>query len=235
MNVTQDAISKSNKDWDIPVMTRAMKRAAEENPIFIFNVGPMRWTCSGNRIIQACPEGAKYSPALVIPAIVSETVVVDTRKMARHDEDGMDVARDVVGLGPFKSKGDDLTQYGVFIAAGEEPTKAELLEAHAKLNAHYARLVQTGDNYHAQGGKAVDDIQALHRDAVKRLGLSRPWAAANQAMVPCAGCQQPVLPGTVRCPHAGCGAVLDEAKARVLYPHLYQTAQAAPTAKGKAA
>jgi hypothetical protein len=62
MNVTQDAISKSNKDWDIPVMTRAMKRAAEENPIFIFNVGPMRWTCSGNRIIQACPEGAKYSP-----------------------------------------------------------------------------------------------------------------------------------------------------------------------------
>lgn len=227
-----------HQQWSVPALSKLTKQAADANRIYIFNVGKRQWDCpSGNLgmfFVPACPDGARCSGPLRyddkegLPGTFFHTTVVDTGIMAMNETDGMDLARDLIGVGAFKDKSSDLTRFGVFIAAGKVPTEAELEAAEEKRDAEYGRLIQQADQFfevnggmETQNGHTVSNIQKHHVDAVKALGLDRPWARKNRKMETCGDCGQPVLPGAARCPNAGCGAILDEEKARIRFPHLF--------------
>lgn len=228
-----------HQQWSVPALSRLTKQAAEANRIYIFNVGKKSWNVPegvlGMFFIPACPEGERCSPPLMhgvdagLPGTIFHTTVVDTGIMANNETDGMDLARDIIGIGPFKDKSSDLTRYGVFIGAVPIPTEDEMVPAEEKRDLEYGRLVQEADQFfevnggmETQNGHTVSNIQKHHVDAVKALGLDRPWARRNRKMETCGDCGQPVLPGAARCPNQGCGAILDEEKARIRFPHLFQ-------------
>lgn len=220
----------------IPPIPAAIAAAMKQR-VYIFNVGPWEHHAPmgtmGTFIIPACPEGQEYSAPVAfrgepgIPALIPETVVdavegyTVTYKWDFSTE-GDRVARDIVRM--FEKK-------GVFLAAGPVPTEQELEAAKTKLYDLYDERVKAADKaYEVNGGMEVGDngksYSAITSDdvfAAKALGLDKPWARKNQKMVPCEGCGQPVAPQAVRCPHTGCGAILNEEKARKLFPHLFQT------------
>jgi hypothetical protein len=211
---------------------------------YIFNVGPWQHSVSmgsmGTFIIPACPEGEDVSGPLMfrgevgIPSIIPETVVdaVEGYQVTYKWDfttEGAKVAKNILGLTGFAHVSADLTRFGVFLATGPVPTEAEKAAAREKLdNTYDARVREADQKAEVNGGAEVGDngvsypgITKDHIHACVALGLDRPWARRNAKMIPCLGCGQPVAPAAVRCPHSGCGAILDEARARQLFPHLY--------------
>ncbi len=239
-----NSIPGTRMHLNIPPIPPPMLQAMEQNRTYIFNVGPVEHMRSmgtmGRFVIPACSEGEKvagpvsYQGKAGIPGIVPETVVkaVEGRKVEYgwdFNTTGHALARDIIGTAAFHDASDNLTQYGVFIAAGEEPTEEEMEAARAKLHAHYEKLVRFADEAYelngatelGENGKSYSSITQDHVKAAKILGLERPWVRKNVKMVPCDGCGKPVLPTAVRCPNVDCGAILNEERARKLFPHLY--------------
>lgn len=237
-------VPELNRQTNVPPMPPAMAAAMEQNKVYIFNVGPKQWSrpmgSLGSFIIPACELGERYSKALMyrgsegLPSIIPETVVKTvegtTIEMAwNFDTEGKKLAMDIVGFGAFHAEDEDLRPYGVFIAGGPVPTELEIDEANARLNDRYDKLVRAADQmFQVNGGMQTGDngvsypgITQDHVEAVKALGLDRPWARINKRMESCPACARPIPVGAIRCTHAECGAVLDEEKARKFFPHLY--------------
>jgi hypothetical protein len=235
----------------IAALPGPIRSMMDQNRIHIFNVGPWSYTrpmgSLGTFFIPGCSEDDDCSGPLTyqgkpgLPSILPESIVdaVDGRTVTYKWDlttEGAKLARDIIGVSAFRDSSDNLTQYGVFIAAGAEPTEEEIEAAHDKLNAHYDKLVRYADGaFEVNGGMEVGDngksysgITRDHINACRALGLDRPWARKNAKMVPCEGCGQPVAVDAVRCHHGGCGAILDEERARKLFPHLYAHEAKAP-------
>jgi hypothetical protein len=210
---------------------------------FIFNVGPkehIRYMGSFGRFtIPACPEDQEYAGPVVyrgkpgIPSMMPETVVKSVEgRTVEYDwnftTEGRKFVNDLLGVGAFHDVSDDLTKHGVFLAAGPVPTQAEIAAAKQKIQTLFDERVRLADQrYEVNGGMETNNgksVYTITEDdvyACKALGLDRPWARKNHQMVPCEGCGSPVAPNAVRCPNPGCGAILNEEKARKLFPHLY--------------
>jgi ribosomal protein L32 len=105
----------------------------------------------------------------------------------------------------------DLGDYGVFVAAGDEPTMDEIAKARDHLVEVAKRLVFEGDQEWARSHN-YRLLSDLHRRAVKRLGLEREWAYEPAAMSECPVCGERIKPGVALC--KSCGAILDREKAR---------------------
>lgn len=229
---------------NLPQIPAPMKAVMDHGRSYIFNVGPWQHSVSmgsmGAFIIPACPEGADVSPTLKfrgedgIPSIIPETVVDAVEGFSvtykwDFTTEGARVAKNVVGLTGFAHASADLTRLGVFLTLNTVPTEAEIAAAREKLEATYDSRVREADQkFEVNGGQETGDngvsypgITKDHIQACNALGLDRPWARRNAKMIPCLGCGQPVSPAAVRCPHSGCGAILDEVRARQLFPHLY--------------
>jgi ribosomal protein L32 len=104
----------------------------------------------------------------------------------------------------------DLGDFGVFVAAGREPTREEIDAAEARLSEVAKRLVFEGDQEWARSHN-YRLISDLHRRAVKQLGLEREWAYEPAPMIECPVCGERVRPHVAIC--KSCGAILDRAKA----------------------
>lgn len=228
----------------LPPIPAPMRAAMERDKTFIFNVGPWEHRVYlgslGTFIVPGCPAGAEHSDAVTfqgepgLPSIIPEAVVdtVDGRRVTHKwdfSTEGRMVAKNIIGQTGFSHPSNDLTKAGVFIAAGEIPTEVELEAAREKLFELYdARVREADQKFQVNGGMEIGDdgksrpgITADHIQAAKALGLNREWANKNVQMVACEGCGQSVSPKAVRCHHQGCGAILNEEKARKLFPHLY--------------
>lgn len=100
---------------------------AEQNTIYIFNVGPYKHTIMhplvGRLVIPACEEGQEYSAPATIRGMVPYAVMTEMgeagRKGELRHESGRMVALDLLGLGPYRHPDSDLTRWGVFIAAND--------------------------------------------------------------------------------------------------------------------
>lgn len=229
---------------NVPNIPAPMRSMIEQRTVFIFNVGPHQYPryqgSLGTFFIPACPEGEEVSGPLMyqgkpgLPSLVPESVVeaVDGRTVTYKWDftcEGHKLALDLIGKSAFRDASDDLTQYGVFIAKGSVPTQDEIDAARAKWEATCGERVRRADqNFEVNGGMEQGDngksYPGITKDdvtAARVLGLDRPWARKNAKMIPCLGCGQSVAPSAVRCHHNGCGAILDEVKARQLFPHLY--------------
>lgn len=199
------------------------------NPVRIFNVGPFRHQRSqgsyGQFTIHACEDGKLHSDPTEIPYITNDPVHVDMFQMAHRHDSGKKLALDILGIGQFHTPGEDLTKWGVFIAAGSEPTSEECAEAKGKLINTYDWLIGEADNYWNQGPSEYKNVTEMHRLAAKARGQQgKPWARGVVELAACPICGSGVVPGAAICPT--CKNVLDEEKvikARVRgYEHLWK-------------
>ncbi len=188
-------------------------------PIYIFNVGPTPWikgmASLGPMTVPECHPGKKYSAPLIIQGIVRETYPdsESTQKMRNRFEDGEDIARDFLGEGKFQSKDQGFRQVGVFIAAGETPTEAELAEANRCLDEWRDKQIQEADNFWNAGPLQYANIVAEHRAAAIARGVDREWVKPIKAMTDCPGCGEKIKPGVSKhaLPH-GCGIIVNREK-----------------------
>ena len=174
-------------------------------PIRIFNVGPFRHQRSmgsyGQFTIHKCEEGQSYSDPTEIPYITNDPVHLDMTQMAHRHDSGRRLAADILGVGQFHTPGEDLTKWGVFIAASDEPTPEELEQAHRKLNMTYDYLIQEADSYYNQGPSEYRNVTDMHRIAAKARGQKdKPWARGVQEQLVCSICGSGVSPVAAICP-----------------------------------
>lgn len=220
--------SKNSKDiFELPPELKIVG-----NPVLIFNVGPMRHQRSmgsyGQFTIQGCEEGMPYSRPTEIPYITNDPVHVDMFQMAHRHDSGRKLANDICGVGQFHTPGEDLTQWGVFVAAGQEPTEDELKNARRKLMRTYDALINEADGYWNQGPSEYRNVTEMHRMAARVRGQrDKPWARGVQEMAVCNICGSQISPTAAICPT--CKNVIDEErviKARLRgYEHLWKKAK----------
>jgi len=100
--------------------------------------------------------------------------------------------------------------HGVFVAAGPEPTDAELTDARMKLEAFHRRLVEMADLEWERSHNPMF-ITDLERRAARELKLDKPWLYDPKPQMECPACGERIKPGVAVC--RTCGAILDREKA----------------------
>lgn len=210
-------------------LTDKQVRDAERDSVYIFNVSPREHRVAVGKIytIPACPADAEVSAALIIPGIVYQTGVKKVSGLDVEYEwvgnDGIDVARDIVGTAPFKDASENLTRMGVFISMTLVPTEAEVAAAREQWYARCDEKVREADNAYATNngivvinGRSMSNIGKDAIEAAKVLGLSRPWADKNVRLTPCDECGTGNLSTAAKC--KGCGVVLNEEAFKRKFP-----------------
>ena len=100
--------------------------------------------------------------------------------------------------------------HGVFVAAGDAPSLAELDDARKRLEAFHRRLVAAAD-LEWERTKNPMFITDLERRAARLLGLEKPWLYDAKPLDDCPVCAEKINPGVAVC--KSCRAILDPAKA----------------------
>src|SRR5580692_3998956 len=126
-----------NAARSIPKLPARIQEIADKETVHIFNVGPWPHSVSMGSLgmfhIPACEPGQKFAAMKPLPGIIAEPVPIDEKHMELHQEEGRYVADQIIGVGMMRSPSESLVPYGVFVAAGKEPTAQELSEANKKL------------------------------------------------------------------------------------------------------
>jgi hypothetical protein len=128
--------------------------------------------------------------------------IMEYRITAREIAD--DIAREIngdSGEGSF---------HGVFVAAGDSPTNAELEEARRRLDEFHRRLVAAADLEWERSHNPMF-ITDLERRAARELRLEKPWLYDPKPLADCPVCAEKIKPGVAVC--RSCGAILDREKA----------------------
>jgi hypothetical protein len=100
--------------------------------------------------------------------------------------------------------------HGVFVAAGDLPTDAELADACRRLEEFQRLLVKAAD-LEWERTKNPMFITDLERRAARQLGLEKPWLYDPKPLADCPVCAEKIKPGVAVC--RSCGAILDREKA----------------------
>jgi len=100
--------------------------------------------------------------------------------------------------------------HGVFVAAGEAPTEAELADARRRLEEFQRRLVVAADLEWERTRNPMF-ITDLERRAARQLGLEKPWLYDPRPLAECPVCAEKIKHGVAVC--RSCGAILDREKA----------------------
>lgn len=115
-----------------------------------------------------------------------------------------DIARELNG-----DSGDG-SFHGVFVAAGTQPTEAELADARARLDGFHRKLVAAADLEWERSHNPMF-ITDLERRAARELALDKPWLYDPKPHQECPACAEKIKPGVAVC--RSCGAILDREKA----------------------
>lgn len=118
-----------------------------------------------------------------------------------------DLCREINGDG-----GED-SFFGVFLAAGDKPSEAELAQGRERLASFYRRLVAAADREWERSHSHLF-INDVERRAALHLGLEKEWFYQSRETVECPGCGEKIKPGFAVC--KVCGAILDREKAAAL-------------------
>jgi hypothetical protein len=100
--------------------------------------------------------------------------------------------------------------HGVFVAAGEAPTEAELADARRRLEEFQRRLVASADLEWERTRNPMF-ITDLERRAARQLNLEKPWLYDPKPLAECPVCAEKIKHGVAVC--KACGAILDKEKA----------------------
>ena len=101
--------------------------------------------------------------------------------------------------------------HGVFVAAGPQPTEAELADARRRLEEFQRRLVAAADLEWERTKNPMFITDLERRAARQQLGVEKPWLYDPKPMAECPACAEKIKPGVAVC--RACGAILDKEKA----------------------
>lgn len=169
----------------------------------IVNVGEVQWQLVrtyGMYLVPACLPGARCA-TLKIEGRVDRADIGDKR-FSEFYFSARDIAADLVS---------DLLDHGVFVAAGDEPTDAEIEAAGERLSEFYRRQVSDADQdwSRTHNWSLLSDVQ---RRAARWLGVSREWLfQTGDKRADCPACGEKIKPNVAVCPH--CTSILDREKA----------------------
>jgi len=113
--------------------------------------------------------------------------------------------------------------HGVFVAAGETPTEAELADARRRLEEFQRRLVAAAD-LEWERTKNPMFITDLERRAARQLGQEKPWLYNPKPLAECPVCAEKIKHGVAVC--RSCGAILDREKSRTIRSRRRRTQRA---------
>ncbi len=185
--------------------------AKETETVSLVNISTEKWpprhrTYFGSLEVRSPESGETYAitPIRGCTGVMDlgDKRIMEYRITAR--EIAEDVAREVngdSGEGSF---------HGVFVAAGELPTEAELADARHRLEEFQRRLVAAAD-LEWERTKNPMFITDLERRAARQLGLEKPWLYDSKPLADCPVCAEKIKPGVAVC--RSCGAILDREKA----------------------
>jgi hypothetical protein len=183
----------------------------QSDVVSLVNISAQKWpprfrAYFGSLVIQSPEPGQAYAitPIRGCSSVMDlgDKRTMEIRMSAR--EIAEDLVREINGDSGERSF------HGVFVAAGTEPTEAELTEARQKLEAFHMRLVETADLEWERSHNMMF-ITDLERRAARELGLEKPWLYDPRPMADCPACGEKIKPGVAVC--RTCGAILDREKA----------------------
>jgi hypothetical protein len=231
MAVTAQEVAAELSSKNDKIIIRTAGNHKQLGTIKIFNVGPDTHTIGmgglGTFTIPACEDGEPVSEPLELWRQFPEGYHLDMNKMAELVIDGREIAESIVGCGKFQTPSSDLRPKGVFIAAGDEPTRKEIDAAKAALRKYDLLLVEQANQFHQAGPNQWENIQTrTHRAAAIRTGNGDlPWVRGAVQMSKCNVCGSTLDPDAAIC--IGCKSVVPGKediviKARVPgYEHLW--------------
>jgi len=184
---------------------------AQEDFAALVNISPQKWpprhrTYFGSLEVRSPGPGETYA-ITPIRACKGVMDLGDKRTMEfpiTAREIAEDIAREIngdSGEGSF---------HGVFVAAGPQPTEAEIAEARRKLEEFHRRLVAAADLEWERSHNPMF-ITDLERRAARELKLDKPWLYDPKPQAECPACAEKIKPGVAVC--RSCGAILDREKA----------------------
>jgi hypothetical protein len=188
-----------------------MATATETASVSLVNISTQKWpprqrTYFGSLEVRSPEPGEAFAitPIRGCTGVMDlgDKRIMEYRITAREIAD--DIAREIngdSGEGSF---------HGVFVAAGDSPTDAELEEARRRLDEFHRRLVAAADLEWERSHNPMF-ITDLERRAARELRLEKPWLYDPKPLADCPVCAEKIKPGVAVC--RSCGAILDREKA----------------------
>lgn len=160
--------------------------------------------------IPACPAGKKYIEFLMpdgksVPGLMIYHYPQDENRMGMHEEDGREWANKLLYNDVGINKAYSLNRYGVFVAAGDKPTKEEIEEANHELDTQCLRLVEQARDWSGDPIKKQGINTIVHHVAARRMNLSdESWMIVSnpKGRKQCPLCGTFSDPGIIKC--GGC-------------------------------
>lgn len=164
------------------------------------------------------PEKKGYAASEPMPCIFREAKLTGgggetALEYGYIEDDGRMVALDLIGVGFGLPPQNSLLQYGVFVPAGKEPTKAEIAAAQKQLINYQDRLIaearQAFDKSREELGRLMEaDRDGRHLWAARQRGVDEAWVhhQHTQESVRCDMCGKYNPSGIAKCQ---CGRILD--------------------------
>ncbi|MGB2642882.1 MAG: hypothetical protein WBG02_12105 [Candidatus Acidiferrum sp.] len=185
--------------------------SAKNEVVSLVNISTEKWpprqrTYFGSLLVSS-PEAGEPFAITTIRGCRGVMDLGDKRVMDYHltaREIAEDIAREIngdSGEGSF---------HGVFVAAAEAPTEAELADARRRLEEFHRRLVASADLEWERTRNPMF-ITDLERRAARQLGLEKPWLYDPKPLAECPVCAEKIKHGVAVC--KSCGAILDREKA----------------------
>jgi len=183
----------------------------QSDVVSLVNISAQKWpprqrAYFGSLVIQSPAPGQAYA-VTPIRGCVSLMDLGDKRTMEVRLS-AREIAEDLVR--EINGDSGDASFHGVFVAAGPEPTEAELEDARKKLETFQVRLVEAADLEWERSHNMMF-ITDLERRAARDLGLEKPWLYDRRPTEDCPACGEKIKPGVAVC--RTCGAILDREKA----------------------
>jgi hypothetical protein len=232
---------QSHNNRNRPTLPPVIKQVVNGPTIKIFNIYDKSHLVPlgslGTFYIPPCEAGKPYSKPLEIKAAYIDEYPYDMDlngiKTTYNMVDGAtEVAKEVVGTSAHKDSTANLTRWGVFVAAGDLPTEAELAAAKAALTKTMIELVAQADRIAMQGPLEAKNIGEHHRKALAFLNQKRDWATVSGQMDICPACGESINQGVAICRH--CDAVLDDDRAKKFKLGPYRNVSVMPTPEPEA-
>lgn len=152
----------------------SVKELAENNPVFIFNVGPWKHIIRRGPFcydVRPCPAGAEYGEPIRIPGVVFEDYPDSETTMKQLQYDGYQTALDLIGVGIGIPPEQSLQRYGVLVSKTDPPSADELQAANRLLDLECNSLIAEMNIAASQGAAVAAKVfQAdYHKKAAERL------------------------------------------------------------------
>lgn len=220
-------IAQEQRQLNTAVLPPTLKRIREmqQKEVFsICNVGPWPYKLERAAMHVFIPgydpkiHKKGYASSAPIPCIVREAKLTGgggetPLEYSYIEDDGHDVALDMIGVGFGLPQRNSLIQYGVFVPAGFEPTETEVAAARQQLVGYQDRLIaearQAFDKSREELANLLQaDVEGRHLWAARARGVDEAWVhhQHTQESVRCDSCGKYNPPDIAKC---ACGRIIN--------------------------